>query len=210
MSVELLWITPDAENVLLYCARVSSDQGNQDPGLLRYLIRNKHWSPFEMASASFEIRTSRTIAHQILRHRSFSFQEFSQRYASPDRILLYDARRQAETNRQSSTTDVDPELQAWWHAVQFRLHDLVREYYDKAIAAGIARECARFILPEATETTIIMTGTLRSWIHYFDLRCDEHTQLEHQLLALTMRDVLTHHLPTLAVACGWDEEDQPC
>ena len=202
-SVELLWVTQDAERALLYAARVSSDQENTDPGLLRYLIANRHWSPFELASACFEVTTSRAIAHQIIRHRSFSFQEFSQRYASPSDAIVYPARKQGATNRQATTEDVDDPLQEWWTAAQCRMIDLAFEYYEKAIDAGIARESARFILPESTVTKIIIAGTLRSWIHYFELRCDPHTQLEHRILAEAMREGLAAHFPTVAEACGW-------
>jgi len=181
-------------------ARVSSDQSNDSVGLIKYLIRHKHWSPFELAHATFEINTSRTIAHQILRHRSFSFQEFSQRYASPNQTVKYNARNQAESNRQSSAENVDAETQQWWRKVQEDIEALAFTSYGMALEKGIARECARFILPEATETKMYMAGSIRSWIHYFELRCDEHTQLEHRRLAMAMRALLAEHLPTIKEA----------
>jgi len=204
-TVEIISITPNAEQQILYMARVSSDQSNDSVGLIKYLIRNKHWSPFELAHATFEINTSRTIAHQILRHRSFSFQEFSQRYASPNETVKYNARNQAESNRQSSAENVDAETQRWWRAAQDDIENIAFGYYEAALARGIARECARFILPEATETKMYMAGSIRSWIHYFELRCDEHTQLEHRRLALAMRALLAEHLPTIKEAL-WLEQ----
>lgn len=203
-SVELVSITPNAEQQILYMARVSSDQSNDSVGLIRYLIRHKHWSPFELAHATMEIVTSRTIAHQILRHRSFSFQEFSQRYASPNETVKYNARTQATENRQSSLEDVDAETKQWWRAAQEDIETVAFGYYEAALERGIAKECARFILPEATETKLYMAGSIRSWIHYFELRCDEHTQLEHRRLALPMRALLAEHLPTIKEAL-WEK-----
>ena len=199
-KVEIISVTPNAEQQILYMARVSSDQSNDSVGLIRYLIKHKHWSPFELAHATFEINTSRTIAHQILRHRSFSFQEFSQRYASPNQTVKYNARNQAESNRQSSAENVDAETQQWWRKVQEDIEALAFTSYGMALEKGIARECARFILPEATETKMYMAGSIRSWIHYFELRCDEHTQLEHRRLAMAMRALLAEHLPTIKEA----------
>jgi thymidylate synthase (FAD) len=196
-------ITPEAEKLILSCARVSSDQSNESVGLIKYLIRNKHWSPFEMAGAVAEIRTSRTIAHQILRHRSFSFQEFSQRYAQATNVIIYQGRTQATENRQSSVDDLSQNTQLWWVNAQKDIHKKSTELYREAIKRGIAKECARFVLPEATETKLYMSGTIRSWIHYFDLRCDEHTQLEHREIALELREDLTESLPTIAEALGW-------
>lgn len=206
-TVELVSITPDAEKQILYMARVSSDQENDSVGLIRYLIKHKHWSPFELVHATFEIVTSRTIAHQIIRHRSFSYQEFSQRYSSPEKMVRYYARTQADKNRQSSAEDVDAETQRWWIEVQEDIEDTCFDIYEEALRRGIARECARFILPEATETKLYMAGPIRSWIHYFELRCDEHTQLEHRRLALAMRALLAEHLPTIKEAL-WLEQEQ--
>jgi len=193
----LISITPDAEAEILYCARVSSNQDNSDTNLIRYLIEHGHWSPFEMAHAVMEINTSRAIAAQILRHRSFSFQEFSQRYSNPSRALIYKPRQQAVSNRQSSEGEMSLEDEDWWVRAQFRVAEYAFSVYDEAIRRGIARECARFVLPLATETKLYMAGTIRSWIHYLQMRTDEHTQLEHRKLALEMQSHLAEHLPTI-------------
>lgn len=202
-AVKLISVTPDAERTLLYVARVSSNQANDDPGLIRYLIRHRHWSPFEQAHAVLEFNTSRAIAAQLLRHRSFSFQEFSQRYASPERALVHEARKPARTNRQSSLEPADPVTQAWWRDAQRRHFADAFALYNAALQRGVARECARFVLPLATETKLYVSGTLRSWIHYLEQRCDEHTQREHRDLALRARDLLSEHFPATWEALGW-------
>jgi thymidylate synthase (FAD) len=196
-EVKLISITPDAEKLILFCARVSSDQSNESTGLIRYLIRNKHWSPFELAHAVFEIQTSRAIAAQILRHRSFSFQEFSQRYATPHQYEPYKARRQAEKNRQSSVDDLPTEDLTWFYETQQHTWNDSIERYQAAIERGIAKESARFLLPLNTGTTLYMAGSIRSWIHYIELRAVEHTQHEHRVIALIIRDILSDHLPTI-------------
>lgn len=203
MGVELVSVTPHAEKTILHCARVSSNQENTDPGLLRYLIDHQHWSPFEMAHIVMEIKTSRGIAQQILRHRSFSFQEFSQRYASPERAVCYEARKQATHNRQSSTDDLSLEDREWWDASQTFAHGVAFKLYEEAIERGVARECARFLLPIATETKLYMSGTIRSWIHYLQQRCDVHTQLEHRLLADQAKTIFVAELPVISAALGW-------
>ena len=200
---ELISITPDAENVILYCARVSSDQSNTDVGLIKYLIRNNHWSPFEMAHAVFEIETSRAIAVQILRHRSFAFQEFSQRYSKVSGFDRFQARAQAEKNRQSSTDTLPQEKVILFHDLQAAVQNYCLTAYDTALDAGVAREQARFLLPASALTKLYMAGSIRSWIHYFDVRCDEHTQLEHQLIAMDIRKKLAAHVPTIAFALDW-------
>lgn len=204
MKVELESITPDADAKIARIARVSSpNQDNPEyTKLIRYLIDHKHWSPFEMASAVFEITTSRAIAHQITRHRSFSYQEFSQRYATVkggyQSVVL---RRKGSTNRQGSVPD--PELHAkWWPLFDQHMQQGF-DLYNAAIADGVANESARFILPEATTTRLYMAGTIRSWIHYLELRCEEHTQEEHRELAIPIRTILAIHLPTVAKALGW-------
>lgn len=207
-SVELLSVTPGAERAILFCARVSSDQSNDDPGLLKYLIKNKHWSPFELAHMVLEIRTSRAIAQQILRHRSFSFQEFSQRYAEPGGPIMYLARRKGSTNRQSSIDDLPNEVQQEWIAIQKHVFAETREAYQRAIALGIATECARFILPQSTETKLYMSGSVRSWIHYLEQRTDEHTQWEHRELALEAREIFVTQFPTISEALGWLPKDR--
>lgn len=202
-ETSLISLTPDAEKQILYCARVSSDQSNEKTGLIKYLINNKHWSPFEMAHAVFEINTSRAIAAQILRHRSFSFQEFSLRYSRPNDFVPTRPRRQAESNRQSSVDNLDVSTFTWFKDVQEKLWTDAVFYYNAALDAGVAKESARFLLPLSTGTKLYMSGTIRSWIHYFDLRCDEHTQFEHQQLALQMRDTLKIKLPIIAEALEW-------
>lgn len=181
----LIWYTPEAEKHIAYCARVSSsNQENPEYAkLLRFLIENKHWSPFEMASVCFEIITSRAIAQQILRHRSFHFQEFSQRYAEATEFELYPARRQAEKNRQSSIDDMGEGDQDWFEFAQTYIQAETLSYYEAALDRGIAKEQARFLLPLGTQTKLYMAGTVRDWIHYLSLRTDEHTQLEHREIA---------------------------
>ena len=171
-----------------YCARVSNpdNQENKETSekLLRYLIKHKHWSPFEMVSICLEIKTSRDIARQILRHRSFSFQEFSQRYAKSSVFMHRDARKQDEKNRQNSTQFEDHDILNWFHYQQTRLLKLSTEIYDEALNKDIAKEQARAVLPEGlTESTLYMNGTLRSWMHYIDLRTANGTQREHMEIA---------------------------
>jgi thymidylate synthase (FAD) len=164
-----------AENIILYCARVSSDQSNQGTGLIKYLIGNQHWSPFELAHMTVEINTSRVIAQQILRHKSFAFQEFSQRYAKVEGTVKYEARRQHEKSRQSSVDDLPDKIKDWFKAAQEEIEERAFSLYDDALNFGIAKECARFLLPGSAKTKLYMCGSVRSWIHYFDLRCDRHT-----------------------------------
>lgn len=205
--VELISSTPNAEEIILYCARVSSPhQDNGDPGLLRYLIRNKHWSPFEMANMLIEINTTRAISQQIIRHRSFSFQEFSQRYAEvADWECTEGTRMKGDTNRQGSIPTDDEEIVNWWDKTQSLINDQAFLLYKKALKLGIAPEVARNILPVAAKTKLYMNGTLRSWIHYFDLRCDEHTQLEHRKLALAIRGLFAQEFPIISEAL-WPEQ----
>ena len=171
-----------------YCARVSNpgNQANKETSekLLAYLIKHKHWSPFEMVSVCLEIKTSRDIARQILRHRSFSFQEFSQRYAKSSVFMHRDARKQDMKNRQNSTQFEDHDILNWFHYQQSRLLKLSTEIYDEALNKDIAKEQARAVLPEGlTESTLYMNGTLRSWMHYIDLRTANGTQKEHMEIA---------------------------
>lgn len=186
-------------------ARVSNSSNQENPdyvGLIRYLIKNKHWSPFEMVSACFEIRTSRAISAQIIRHRSFSYQEFSQRYAEVIDVEPIEIRRQAKTNRQSSEEIFDPVV-AYFHdemtasdAIDLCLYN-TGFLYCRLIEAGVAKECARMIMPLASSTTIYMTGTLRSWIHYLSLRNDEHAQKEHREIAIEIENELREHFPVV-------------
>ena len=193
----------DMQELVAYCARVSNpaNQFNSDTSekLIRYLVRNAHWSPLEMVSACIEITTTRDIARQILRHRSFSFQEFSQRYADPVQELdfvLREARLQDSKNRQNSIETDNLALQAWWEERQRRVIEECKNAYEWAIAKGIAKEQARAVLPEGlTVSRLLMNGTLRSWIHYIQLRSANGTQKEHILIAQEIANVITKIFP---------------
>ena len=193
----------DVQELIAFCARVSnpSNQFNTETSekLINYLVKHQHWSPLEMVSACLEIETTRDIARQILRHRSFSFQEFSQRYADPTKDLdfvLREARLQDTKNRQNSIETSDDELQLWWNAKQQFLINYVRETYAEAISKGIAKEQARCILPEGnTMSRMYMNGTLRSWIHFIQLRSGNGTQKEHRLIALECAKVIAEIFP---------------
>ena len=193
----------DAQELIAFCARVSnpSNQFNMDTAdkLIKYLIKHQHWSPLEMVSACLEIETTRDIARQILRHRSFSFQEFSQRYADPTKDLdfvLREARLQDQKNRQNSIHTDDIALKAWWDAKQKFLIDYVKTTYAEAIEKGIAKEQARAILPEGnTVSRLYMNGTIRSWIHYIQLRKENGTQEEHRDVALECAKVIAEAFP---------------
>lgn len=199
--VKVVWATPNAEEAVAYCARVSNpeNQNAQEtaPKLLKYLIKHKHWSPFEMANVCMEIETTRDIARQILRHRSFSFQEFSQRYAAVQGFAYSEVRLQDEKNRQNSLElDESSELHHWWYQAQKRIRDDAELVYDMALSKGIAKEQARKLLPEGmTMSKMYMNGTLRSWLHYVDIRCDKSTQKEHREIAELCRIELTKHFP---------------
>ena len=189
-------------------ARVSNP-ANQDnaasaPKLLKYLIKNKHWSPFEMVNVCMEIETTRDIARQILRHRSFSFQEFSQRYAVSEGFIQdTQVRLQDEKNRQNSLYTDDVSLQYWWEGIQRRLVDEAKFMYTAALDKGIAKEVARKLLPEGlTMSKMYMNGTLRSWLHYIDIRCDSATQKEHRDVAEQCRDIIFSEFPTLKELYG--------
>ena len=193
----------DVQELVAFCARVSnpSNQFNMDTSekLIKYLVKNKHWSPLEMVSACLEVTTTRDIARQILRHRSFSFQEFSQRYADPTKDLdfvLRDARLQDTKNRQNSIDTEDAALSAWWDAKQKFIIDTVRQTYAEAIEKGIAKEQARAILPEGnTVSRLYMNGTLRSWIHFIDLRSGNGTQKEHMEVARECARIIAEAFP---------------
>ena len=201
----------DVQDLIAFCARVSNPSNQLNAGtadkLIRYLIKHQHWSPLEMVSACIEIETTRDIARQILRHRSFSFQEFSQRYADPTKDLdfvLREARLQDTKNRQNSIETNDAQLQAWWDAKQKFLIDYVRDTYAEAIEKGIAKEQARAILPEGnTVSRMYMNGTLRSWIHFIQLRAGNGTQKEHREVALACAKVIAEIFPMAPelVAC---------
>ena len=195
----------DAQELIGFCARVSnpSNQFNTETSekLIKYLVKHQHWSPLEMVSACLEIETTRDIARQILRHRSFSFQEFSQRYADPTKDLDFvvrEARLQDSKNRQNSVVTDDSELQAWWDAKQKFIIETVRSTYAEAIEKGIAKEQARAILPEGnTVSRLYMNGTLRSWVHFIELRSANGTQLEHQLVAKECAKAIAEIFPMI-------------
>ena len=193
------------EQYLIHCARVSNPENRMHhetaPKLLKYLIDAGHWSPFEMVSIGFEIETSRAIAQQLLRHRSFSFQEYSQRYSKVVGIESIEIREQAESNRQSSSDVTDD-----WDAV---VSDLIRystDVYNTMIDGGAAKETARMVLPLATTTTLVMNGTLRSWIHFLDQRCSSHAQKEIRDIALEIKGSLSKICPWTSEALGWVEQ----
>ena len=189
----------------MYTARVSnpSNQNSTNTKLLNYCIKHGHWSVFEMAHITVEIVTSRGISAQILRHKSFSFQEFSQRYAEATEYIYYDARRQDDKNRQNSIDDMSEEDKEWFEDAQAKVTGLADELYKEALAKGIAKEQARFLLPLSTKTKLYMTGSIRSWIHYLDLRCDNGTQLEHREIADSIKSIFKQQLPIIAEAKGW-------
>lgn len=204
MSAHLVHATPDAEALIVRMARVSNPENANNtataPGLLRYLIKHKHWSPFEMASMAVEIHTERDIAAQILRHRTFTFQEFSTRYARTALPQVPHFRRQDEKNRQSSHDDLPEDVQ---ERFQNRAGDLIHQSYSlyfEMLEAGVAKETARRVLPLCTPTVLYMHGTLRSWIHYIQLRTDPSTQLEHREVAEACKAIFTTQFPTIAEA----------
>ena len=204
MGVSLVHCTPDAEALIVRMARVSNP-GNADnletaPRLLQYLIRHRHWSPFEMVSLCVRIDTERDIAAQILRHRSFSFQEFSTRYARTAPAEIPAFRRQDDSNRQASHDDLDEYTKAGAERVASQVITTAYLAYDELLAQGVAKECARRILPLCTPTTLYMHGTLRSWIHYIQLRTESGTQLEHRQIAEACRDIFAAQFPVIAEA----------
>ena len=200
--VKVVWATPEGEDLIAYMARVSAPE-NQDnketgPKLVKYLIKHKHWSPLEMVNVCMEIQTTRDIARQILRHRSFSFQEFSQRYAVAQDFELSEARMQDSKNRQNSLVTNDYEIQNWWNSAQLRVQTDAEYVYNAALKKGIAKEQARKLLPEGlTMSKMYMNGTLRSWLHYVDIRCDAATQKEHRDVALKCREEITKLFPNV-------------
>jgi len=200
-----VWATPNGDNLIGHLARVSNPKaqlGDPADKLIAYLLRHKHFSPFEMVSACVEIQTTRDISRQILRHRSFSFQEFSGRYAAYDTLSEpRQARLQDHNNRQNSLEVDDPDLEAWWYNAQEAVRDLAGATYQEALDRGIAKEVARAALPEGmTPTKMYMTGTLRSWIHYFEVRCTPETQKEHRELATALRGIVLSQFPSVEKA----------
>ena len=210
MTVQLISITPDAEKTMAYIARVSnpSNQDNEKfTGLLRYCIKHQHWSVFEQSSMTLEIETTRGIAAQILRHRSFTYQEFSQRYADSNLlgdIELPELRRQDSKNRQNSIDDLEPEVVEKFNRQMNTLFSSAFGLYNQMLEAGVAKECARFVLPLATPTRIYMTGSCRSWIHYINLRSAHGTQKEHMDIANACKKIFVEQFPTVSEALDWD------
>ena len=208
-NVQLLSITPEAEKTMAYIARVSNpkNQENQDfSRLLSYCIKNEHWSVFEQSFMTLQIETNRGIAAQILRHRSFTFQEFSQRYADSSQlgyIPLPELRRQDVKNRQNSISDLPVELKNKYIDKIKENFTKTSNLYEEMLDAGIAKECARFILPLATPTRIYMTGSCRSWIHYINLRSANGTQEEHKQIALSCREIFRENFPIVSKALDW-------
>lgn len=203
-DASLVSITPDAEKQIVYMARVSnpSNQANSEtsPRLIKYLIKHKHWSPFEMASMQVEIDTTRAIAAQILRHRSFSFQEFSQRYSSVDQlgtIGLPHLRSQDLKNKQASHDDLDPEMVELMEKQIQQIYHNTFDFYEYLLSRGVAKECARSILPLGTPTRMYMSGSIRSWVHFLQIRCGVETQLEHRLIANAIKDIFEEQLPNV-------------
>lgn len=213
MQVRLISVTQpvleglvNPEDLVSYIARVSnpSNQMNVEtaPKLLKYLIKHKHWSPFEQVSVTFEIETSRAIAAQILRHRSFCFQEFSQRYSESLNLESFNIRKQAEKNRQSSTDILDLPEEETNLLKDYLINGL--KFYQQLLEKGAAKECARMILPLCTQTKLYMTGNLRNWIHYVELRSQEDTQLEHREIAIAIKETLINMFPNTSEALNWE------
>jgi thymidylate synthase (FAD) len=214
MSVKLVSFTPDAEKLISYCARVSNPIGQNNENyakLLKYCIDHRHWSIFEMSHLTLEINTTRGLAAQILRHKSFSFQEFSQRYADTtslaENIPLFELRRQDTKNRQNSIDDISDETRSKWN-FKIREHFAkAKALYDGMISDGIAKECARFVLPLATPTRLYMSGSLRSWITYISLREKHGTQKEHMFIAKECKKIFCEQFPIIGEALGGLDKD---
>ena len=212
MEVKLISVSPDAEKHMAYCARVSNPNNQENEkyaGLLRYCIKHQHWSIFEQAFMTLEINTTRGLAAQILRHRSFTYQEFSQRYADSsllgDSIPLPQLRKQDEKNRQNSTDDLDPILT---QELEVKMMNYFRDgmkLYKEMLDAKVAKECARFVLPLATPTRLYMSGSVRSWIHYIELRSGHGTQKEHMDIANACKSIFTEQFPTVSESLEWSK-----
>lgn len=219
MKVSLKTITPNIETNIVEIARVSStrvDKSEKPEGLINYLIKNKHWSPFEHGYITFEIITSKAIGIQLLRHRSFTFQEFSQRYAKVENFEPIELRQQADKNRQSSTEIFNPMVNMknpveYWEQPAMQMIDNllvhIEEMYNSLLEAGVAKECARMILPMTTQTTIYMTGSARSWIHFLQIRDDSHAQKEVQLIAKEMKKIFIEQCPIISNALEWNLQE---
>jgi len=206
-DAKLIWVTPNAEEMITRMARVSAPK-NQDnmetaPKLLRYLIKHKHWSPYEMANLCVEINTTRAISPQIIRHRSFSFQEFSQRYADTSELgsaVIPHLRRQDFKNRQNSIDDLSSDAISGYYRRISKLYEDAEHLYREMVSSGVAKECARSVLPLSTQTRLFMSGTIRSWIHYLQLRCHESTQAEHREIAESIKRIFCKEFPIIGEA----------
>tara|TARA_B000000609_G_C24130768_1_gene325232 strand:+ start:190 stop:834 length:645 start_codon:yes stop_codon:yes gene_type:complete len=211
MTARLISITPDAEKTMAYIARVSNPANQENDnysGLLKYCIKHNHWSVFEQSTMTVEIETTRAIAAQILRHRSFTYQEFSQRYADAkllETIELPELRRQDTKNRQNSIDDLDPKVVDKLNAQMNTLFSSAFSLYNQMLEEGVAKECARMVLPLCTPTRIYMTGSCRSWIHYINLRSANGTQKEHMLIAQAVRKIFVEQFPAVSEALEWQK-----
>lgn len=205
MNVKLISITSEAEKLIAHCARVSSPNQNNPEieKLIKYCIKNKHWSVFEQSFMTVEIETTRGISPQILRHKSFSFQEFSLRYAKAQEFEIYPGRRQDLKNRQNSIDDLDNETQSWFMESQKLINNMASNMYEEALKKGIAKESARNLLPMSTKTKLYMSGSIRSFIHYILVRESEETQKEHRDIALAIKEIFIKELPIISKALGW-------
>ena len=215
MNVRFVQCTPSPEENMAYIARVSNPNNQDNPsfeGLLKYCVKHQHWSVFEQAYMTLEIQTTRAIAAQILRHRSFTYQEFSQRYADSsllgfgDAIPLPELRRQDTKNRQNSVDDLDPFLKQSYELQMQTLFSSAMNLYHQMLDNGVAKECARNVLPLCVPTRIYMTGSCRSWIHYIDLRSSNGTQKEHMDVANACKDIFIEQFPTVAKALDWTDK----
>ena len=209
-DAKLISVTPNAEENIVYMARVSNpkNQANMEtaPRLIKYLLKHKHWSPFEMASMQVEINTTRAVAAQVLRHRSFSFQEFSQRYSSVGdlpSIGLPHLRSQDLKNKQASHDNMDPDVVENLNTQIEKLYHSAQNVYDLLLEQGVAKECARSVLPLGTPTRMYMSGSIRSWIHYIEIRAGIETQLEHRLIAESVKSIFVEQFPAIAEAMEW-------
>ena len=209
MTARLISITPDAEKTMAYIARVSNPNNQENEnysGLLKYCIKHNHWSVFEQSTMTVEIETTRAIAAQILRHRSFTYQEFSQRYADAkllETIELPELRRQDNKNRQNSIDDLDPKVVDTLNKQMITLFSSAYSLYNQMLESGVAKECARMVLPLCTPTRIYMTGSCRSWIHYINLRSSNGTQKEHMIIAQAIKEIFIQQFPAVSDALDW-------
>ena len=205
MKVSLISVTPEAEKLIAHCARVSSNNQTNEKiaGLIQYCIRNGHWSILEQASMTVEIETSRAISAQILRHRSFTFQEFSQRYAEVLEFENYEARRQDNKNRQNSIDDMTEFERQWFNIAQAKIQREASDLYNMALSKGIAKEQARFLLPMSAKTKLYQTGNIRSWVHYLQVRTDPSTQKEHRDIADAIKKIFIEQFPLISEALKW-------